>query len=445
MFKRLFSLLPEFSDELDALRARLVFIGLLTLLFGALLALAWTVLAGADTLPLLLTLAGTASLHVMCLLLLRARHLRAAGLILIANALVTTFVLMVIANGFYDTAMLIIPLVFLCASFLLGTRDYTTIVALTLLGLCGVLVLYLGGWYHDPIGSAHLPDVRYDFGVILLITTLTAAVPWVFTTQLKRLLARVQRGELALRELNANLDTRVAERTAELERSNRELESANRELQTFERSLSHSLRTPLRHVGGYADILLEESAEQLAPEQRELIARMKGAAVELGQMGDALLAYARLNERPLDPVTLDPARIWRGLVDDLPPAPEARRIEWVHGTVPACRADAVLVRQALRQLLDNALKFSSRIDAARIEFGYDEGSRAYFVRDNGAGLDMAYADKLFKVFERLHSRSEFPGLGIGLAMVSRIAARHGGATRVESTLGEGTTVYFSLS
>lgn len=248
-----------------------------------------------------------------------------------------------------------------------------------------------------------------------------------------------KRAESALARLNAELEARVAERTVELARSNQELES-------FSYSVAHDLRAPLRAILGFGRLLLEDHGGRLPADALGNLQRVLASAARMGRMIDDLLQLSRLARQPLSPASVDLAASSRELIAELAAAEPARSASVVAPDSLPAAGDPSLLKIALQNLLGNAWKFTSGAEQARIEIGEAETAhgRAFFVRDNGAGFDMAYAGKLFEVFQRLHSSSEFEGTGVGLATVKRIIQRHGGRIWAESAPGLGATFYFTL-
>jgi light-regulated signal transduction histidine kinase (bacteriophytochrome) len=202
-------------------------------------------------------------------------------------------------------------------------------------------------------------------------------------------------------------------------------------------------------MNGFSQILLDEHAQSLSDQARHYMEMVRTNAQQMGNLVDDLLTFSRLNRQPLNRQPVDLADLVRHVIWDLNRAQEGRQVDIVIGDLPACRADPVLLKQVFTNLLSNALKYTRRRDAARIEIGsLDDGQQpgrtVYFVKDNGVGFDMQYADKLFGVFQRLHLAEDFEGTGVGLAIVQRIIHRHGGRIWAEATVNQGATFFFTL-
>ncbi len=249
-----------------------------------------------------------------------------------------------------------------------------------------------------------------------------------------------RRNAAELESLNAELDLRVAART-------RELETSNRELEAFSYSVSHDLRAPLRAINGFSHLLEQEFAASLDAKAKDYLGRVRAGSIKMGQLIDDLLSLSQISRQKIKHQHTDLSTLAKDISDELQVAEPCRRVEWsiAPGMVSVC--DPGLIRVVLHNLLGNAWKYASKRDLGKIEFGaveQDVGKRCYFVRDNGAGFDMRYADKLFNAFQRLHSPDEFSGTGIGLAIVARIIRRHGGRVWAEGKVDEGATFWFTL-
>jgi signal transduction histidine kinase len=271
--------------------------------------------------------------------------------------------------------------------------------------------------------------------------------------ELRREVAERRSVEQEIRRLNATLEQRVSERTSELERSNRELDA-------FAYSVSHDLRAPLRAVDGFSRIVLEEYAQALPSEARRYLEIARSSAVKMGDLIDGLLTFSRLGRQPVRKQPVSPADLVHEVINDLRPEWQDRRVNITVADLPPCEADALLLKQVFVNLLSNALKYTRQREEAVIVVGAGDGADlncagsdpfarlhriVYFVRDNGAGFDMRYRDKLFGVFQRLHSADVFEGIGVGLALVERIVHRHGGRIWAHAEVDRGATFYFTLN
>lgn len=238
---------------------------------------------------------------------------------------------------------------------------------------------------------------------------------------------------------------RLQESRAALEGRTAELVEANRELESFSYSVSHDLRSPLRAVDGYARIVEEDYAEKLDDEGRRLLGVIRDNSKKMGELIDDLLEFSRLGRKPLSTAAIDMTRLVEEVLGELQMSGE-RPPGLMIGALPPARGDATLVKQAWANLLGNAIKFSSKREQPAIEVsGHENGAESvYCVKDNGAGFDMQYYNKLFGVFQRLHSADEFAGTGVGLAIVQRVVTRQGGRVWAEGKVDEGAAFYFSL-
>jgi signal transduction histidine kinase len=221
-----------------------------------------------------------------------------------------------------------------------------------------------------------------------------------------------------------------------------QLEEANRELDAFAYSISHDLRTPLRGIGGIANILLEDYQAALPAEARRHLATICNGVKQMQHMIGALLEFSRLARAPVNRESIEMSRLVGAVIRDLKAEQAGRRVEFHIGELPDCRGDYDLLRQVLANLLSNALKFTRRREIACIEVGFRD--HAYFVRDNGVGFDMRHANRLFAAFQRLHRAEDYEGAGAGLAIVERIIRRHGGRVWADAEPDRGATFWFTV-
>lgn len=237
----------------------------------------------------------------------------------------------------------------------------------------------------------------------------------------------------------AGLEKAVEDRT-------RELQAANRNLESFSYSVSHDLRAPLRSIGGFSSILLAEYGKDLPEGGKQLVEKIQQNTARMADLIDGILALSRASRKELHRGEIDMQAMVREVLDDLVASLPGQNVDADIGDLPPCKADPVLMQQFLVNLLSNALKFSRNRDVSRIEISSDmqDGQPVYIIRDNGVGFDMKYADRLFRVFERLHDKREFEGTGIGLAIVDNIIRRHGGRIWMESAVDQGCTCYFTV-
>jgi PAS domain S-box-containing protein len=225
-----------------------------------------------------------------------------------------------------------------------------------------------------------------------------------------------------------------------------QLENTNKELESFSYSVSHDLRSPLRSIDGFSKILVEDYGGKLDEEGRHYIQRVRNASQRMGQLIDDLLDLSRVSRQDMQVEPVDLSSLTNTIATDLRNAFPGRQVEFILQEGIAVYGDNRLLQILLENLLSNAMKFTARTEEAKIEFGAEDqaGELVYFVRDNGAGFDMTYSDKLFGAFQRLHSQDEFPGTGIGLAIVQRIVSRHSGRIWAHGVVGEGATFFFTL-
>lgn len=315
-----------------------------------------------------------------------------------------------------------------------GMREQLLVLLVLILGLAGVVAMYLAQRFAQPVvelAGAAQAVAEGNLRVRLDVRR---------SDEIGRLTESFNRMTSELARSYETLDRRVHERTVELQ-------EANSELSSFSHSVAHDLRAPLRAIAGYAKVLEEDKAPQLDPQARELIDRMSHNAHRVGQLIDDLLAFSGIGRRELSIQTVDARAIVRDVLEDFRPETQGRRIDIEVRALPACRADEALLSLVFSNLLSNAIKYTRPREHARVVVGSElrNGEQVFFVRDNGVGFDMAYAGLLFGIFQRLHTRTEFEGTGVGLAIARRVVERHGGRIWAESAPDQGATFFFTLA
>jgi light-regulated signal transduction histidine kinase (bacteriophytochrome) len=291
----------------------------------------------------------------------------------------------------------------------------------------------------------------FGVGVILVLTVLLLIA--VLLTIISR--SRRMRAEAASRKLSTAIEdiTKLEQAEAALERqrselarSNAELSAANKELEAFSYSVSHDLRAPLRSIDGFSQALLEDYAEKLDAGALHHLQRVRHAAQRMSVLIDDLLALSRVTRTPIHQESLNLSAIALSIAEELRQDEPARKVEFAVEEGLLATGDSHLLHAALENLFRNSWKFTAGHATAKIEFGKirTNGKSPFFVRDDGAGFDPRYADRLFGAFQRLHTQTEFPGSGIGLATVQRIIRRHGGEIWAEGMVEKGATFYFTL-
>jgi light-regulated signal transduction histidine kinase (bacteriophytochrome) len=254
-------------------------------------------------------------------------------------------------------------------------------------------------------------------------------------------------GETAVQLDNATMRERQQDLIAELGERSHQLAAVNKELEAFSYSVSHDLRAPLRHISGFAELLQKSKGPEFDENRMRYLRLISESAVKMGELIDALLVFSRMGRAEMLHTRVDLNAIVRQAQRDVAQAEPERAVEWIIDELPAVPGDPSMLQLVFTNLLSNAFKYSRTRDHARIQVGTSEGPSHEFVvciKDNGVGFDMAYASRLFGVFQRLHRSEEFEGTGIGLANVQRIILRHGGRVWAESELGQGATFFVAL-
>jgi PAS domain S-box-containing protein len=250
-------------------------------------------------------------------------------------------------------------------------------------------------------------------------------------------ITRLKEVETEIQNLNDELEKRVYDRT-------RQLTEVNKNLESFTYTVSHDLRAPLRAISGYSSILLED-LKNIPEKDRKYLELVRQNSHDMGRLIDDLLNFSKLGMRSINKEMVQPALIVKEILREVRADPSVKNVEFIVSDLPPCQADPILLKQVYANLISNALKFSGKKDHPIVEIGSitKDGHLTFFVRDNGIGFDMRYAEKVFGVFQRLHNAKEYEGTGVGLAIVQRIIEIHGGRIWVESEVDRGTTFYFT--
>ena len=302
-------------------------------------------------------------------------------------------------------------------------------------------------FFTEPIYSLHVSARDLPFFLVFLVW---AGVVASFSAVRRQV-------EHSLRQTRDRLQVEVEQRTQreeDIRRLNRELqkravelEASNKELESFAYSVSHDLRAPLRHVAGYSELLQKQAPDSLDDKSRRYIQTILESAKRMGNLIDDLLAFSRLGRAEAKMRAVDLQQVVKEVIAEVSRDTRDRDIAWKIGALPTCHGDSSMLKLVVVNLVSNAVKFTRMRTRTEIEIGCVDKNNdelEVFVRDNGAGFDMQYADKLFGVFQRLHLAEQFEGTGIGLATVQRIIHRHGGQVRAEGVVDQGATFYFSL-
>jgi signal transduction histidine kinase len=293
--------------------------------------------------------------------------------------------------------------------------------------------------YWSPVNSPVLgPDRRVEY-IIHRVEDVTD-----FVRQKPQLAGNTAEFRARLEQMEAE----ILRNSQEVQAVNRQLHAANAELESFSYSVSHDLRAPLRSIDGFSQALQEDYADKLDEKGKDYLQRVRASSQRMGELIDDLLKLSRVTRGEMRCERVDLTGMALSLAADLQKSAPDREVEFIIADGLTAKGDARLLRIVVDNLLGNAWKYTGKHPRARIEFGFaqnNNGRSAYFVRDDGAGFDMAYADKLFGAFQRLHKQTEFAGTGIGLATVLRIMHRHGGRVWAEGEVEKGATFYFTLS
>lgn len=253
------------------------------------------------------------------------------------------------------------------------------------------------------------------------------------------MLVQIEGQNLALNGFNHKLEQKVRDRTVQLE-------TLNKELEAFSYSISHDLRAPLRGIIGFVTILEEDYTSKLDDEAKRITGVIKNNTLKMGHLIDDLLTFARMGRKDIEKTVISTSAIVGEVIRDIVPEDKNGHIQWVISPMPDVMGDINAMRQVWINLISNAVKYSANKEAPRIEIGFTalEGENIFFVKDNGVGFDEKYKDKLFKVFQRLHSADDFEGTGVGLAIVEKIVSKHGGRVWAKAEVSKGACFYFSL-
>jgi light-regulated signal transduction histidine kinase (bacteriophytochrome) len=299
----------------------------------------------------------------------------------------------------------------------------------------------------EPLHSFYISSKDLPFFSIFVVWAVIVA--WFAAVQ-RRIAGdlRQARDRLQLEvEQRKHREEEVQKLNLELARRATELEAANKDLESFAYSVSHDLRAPLRHIVGYAELLQKQASSLLDEKSHHYMKMILDSSKRMGNLIDDLLAFSRIGRAEAKNTAVDLEQLVKEVVAELGRETSGRDIAWKIGALPVCYGDRSMLKLVLVNLVSNAVKFTRMRTQAEIEIGCVEGKEndlEMFVRDNGAGFDMQYANKLFGVFQRLHPTEEFEGTGIGLATVQRIIHRHGGNVRADGAVDQGATFYFSL-
>jgi signal transduction histidine kinase len=435
---------PKFPEEEQTLRAWVLHVILWSMLLVVDSQFPVTFLILPQYWPRWLASLLTLNMTVPLLLVLNRRgHTRLAGVLLVTVLWLIVTAMALTAGGIRAPAITAYVVDVLIAGLLFGAKGGVIAGIIScLLGLGFVLLEWTG---HLPASRVRPTSLSLWVNLVYFVQ-LTVIFQSVANYSIKTAMAQAQRelqererAEIALRQSHDELEARVRERTVELQKANKELEA-------FSYSVSHDLRRPVRTVIAFADVLLCDHAGEMSEEAQALLAEIKGSAVRMNQLIEDLLNLSRIDRQPLVRSPVNFTELVRDTIEELRAEQPERKMDIRVAELPEATGDPALLKQALVNLLSNAIKFSRDRPVALIEVGYktEKSKTIYYVRDNGVGFDMQYADKLFGVFQRLHSVENFTGTGVGLSIVQRIIHRHGGRIWAESGVDQGATFYFTV-
>jgi signal transduction histidine kinase len=395
--------------------------------------LTYVVAARPDYLPRALIQSGVGeTVTAVLLVLLRRGHVAIAS-----KAQVFSFWLFFLASAWTsqgtrsEAYQMGFPLVILLSGLLVSTTGAIVATAASLVAGAALVSA-------RKVGAIAAGDQVLTWVVSICIFPVTAMLQYLGAGLIRSSLVAVEKAHAQIIELNADLERKVAERTAELS-------AANRELEAFTSAVSHDLRAPLRAIGGFSQALADDEIVTPGTPGAEYLARIRAASSRMDELIRSLLDLSRISRFDLHRTDVDVSGLAASVGAELARAEPERGVELVVAPGLTARADVNLLRIVLTNLMANAWKFTSKTPGARIEVGsIDADPLVLFVRDNGAGFDMKDSSRLFVAFKRLHSSRDFPGTGVGLATVQRVIARHGGRVWAEGATGRGATFFFTL-
>jgi signal transduction histidine kinase len=361
------------------------------------------------------------------------------GLAVVSVAIVIAMGLALRAYQFHNVELPVLALTIGVVTWYAGTGPAVLTVLLSTVAFDYLFVEPLYTFY---VSTSDLPYFLV-FVLAAIIVTTFSAVRRRIEDNLRHARDRLQ-GELEQRQQR---ETEIRKLNEELKARAAELIAANKELEAFAYSVSHDLRAPLRHLVGYSELLQKHAPNSLDDKSQRYIQTILESGKRMGNLIDDLLAFSRIGRTESRMTEVDLQQLVNEVVSEIVQQRKGQDISWKIGALPVCYGDRSLLKLVVGNLLSNAAKFSSARRPAKIEIGSVDGNTnttELFVRDNGVGFDMQYANKLFGVFQRLHRADEFEGTGIGLATVQRIVHRHGGMVRAEGAVDQGATFYFSL-